>query len=108
MSVLARRRADYNEGHPATLPISSDLPLSEPVTFTDPDYFDYEPSLNGDEAAHFKREGFIVKRASLMTTEIFQRSLTLSGPKCPAGYCAGRILIPGSILPTTIGQKLIH
>ena len=40
MTVLARRRADYNEGHPATLPISSDLPLSEPVTLTDPDYFD--------------------------------------------------------------------
>ena len=35
MSVLERRRADYNEGHPATLPISSDLPLSEPVTLTD-------------------------------------------------------------------------
>ena len=85
MSVLARRRADYNEGHPATLPISSDLPLSEPVTLTDPDYFDCEPSLNGDEAAHFKREGFIVKRGLIDDTEIFQKVVDFIWTKVPRG-----------------------
>ena len=37
MSVLAKRRADYNEGHPATLPIADYLPLPKPTPFQDPD-----------------------------------------------------------------------
>ncbi len=85
MSVLERRRADYNEGHPATLPISSDLPQSEPVTRTYPDYFDCKPSLNGDEAVHFKREGFIVKRGLIDDTKIFYKVVDFIWTKVPRG-----------------------
>ena len=85
MTVLARRRADYNEGHPATLPISSDLPLSEPVTLMDLDYFDCKPSLNGDEAAHFKREGFIFKRGLIDDTKIFHKVVDFIWTKVPHG-----------------------
>ena len=88
MSV-ARRRADYNEGlRPCR---SSDLPLSEPVTFTDPDYFDCEPSLNGDEAAHFKRKGFIVKQGLIDDTEIFKKVVDFIWTKVPRGLLRGRI-----------------
>lgn len=85
MSVLARRRADYSEGHPATLPISSDLPLPEPVTFADPNYFDREPGLNADEADHFKREGFIVKRGLIDDTGLFHKVVNLIWTKVPRG-----------------------
>ena len=62
MSVLAKRRADYNEGHPATLSIADYLPLPKPTPFQDPVYFTRAPDLNDNEIAHFKRDGFIVKR----------------------------------------------
>ena len=83
ISVLARRRAYYNEGHPATLPISRNLPPSEPVTFTDPDYFECKLSLNGDEAAHFKREGFIIKRGLIDDTKIFCKVVNFIWTKVP-------------------------
>ena len=85
MSALAKRRADYNEGHPATLPIASDLPLPEPVTFTDPEYFNGEPDLNCDEIAHFKREGFIVKRGLIDDTALFGEVIDLIWKKVPRG-----------------------
>ena len=33
------RKADYNEGHPATLPIAENTPLPDPTTFGDPNFF---------------------------------------------------------------------
>lgn len=57
-----QREADYNVGHPASLAIASDITLPEPTTFKDPHYFNTAPSLNTEEAAHFKSQGFIVKR----------------------------------------------
>jgi hypothetical protein len=57
-----QREADYNVGHPASLAIASDITLPEPTTFKDPSYFSAAPSLNAEEAAHFKSQGFIVKR----------------------------------------------
>ena len=56
------RSADYNAGHPASLAISPDLPLPDPIPFEDPAEFTSTPDLTPAEAAHFKREGFIVKR----------------------------------------------
>ena len=54
MSVLAKRRADYNEGHPATLPIADYLPPPNQTPFQDPVYFTRAPDLNDNEIAHFK------------------------------------------------------
>ena len=65
------RKADYNEGHPATLPIAEDTPLPDPTTFVDPEYFRPDSSVNTEEAEHFKREGFIVKRGLLSGTNAF-------------------------------------
>lgn len=74
MSAVPKyRKADYNEGHPATLPISPDLPLPEPTAFVDPEYFQSGPSLTEAEAAHFKRDGFLVKRGLLSDGAVFHK-----------------------------------
>tara|TARA_A100001037_G_C15088081_1_gene607678 strand:+ start:172 stop:1287 length:1116 start_codon:yes stop_codon:yes gene_type:complete len=65
------RRADYNEGHAASLPISVDLPLPEPDVFHDPISFDCNATVNPSEAAHFKEHGFIVKRGLIRDAEVF-------------------------------------
>ena len=85
MSALAKRRADYNEGHPATLPIPDELTLPEPITFTDPCYFDRDLSLNGNEVDHFKREGFVVKRGLIDNPELFSKVVDLIWSKVPRG-----------------------
>ena len=85
MSALPRRRADYNEGHPATLPISGDLPLPEPVTFVDPAYFDSGADLNAGEVTHFKRDGFVVKRGLIDDPALFARVVDLIWAKVPHG-----------------------
>ena len=41
--------------------------------------------MNGDEAAHFKREGFIVKRGLIDDTEIFQKVVDFIWTKVPRG-----------------------
>jgi hypothetical protein len=65
------READYNHGHPASLPTSDDLPPTEPTSFTDPIYFKNATSLNDKEIKHFKTEGFIVKRGLINEPTIF-------------------------------------
>ena len=70
-TVMTQRKADYNQGHPASLPISPDLALPDPVPFTDPDEFTGEPTLNASEIDHFKREGFIVKRGLIKDDNAF-------------------------------------
>ena len=65
------READYNHGHPASLPISDDFPLPEPITFFDPLYFEKSTYLNDKEIEHFKREGFLVKRRLIDDPAIF-------------------------------------
>ena len=67
------READYNEGHAASLAISSEISIKEPLTFRDPDYFDPTPFLNQQEIKHFKKEGFIVKRQLIKDEETFQK-----------------------------------
>ncbi len=67
------READYNEGHPASLVISSEISIKEPLTFRDPDYFDPTPVLNQQEIKHFKKEGFIVKRRLIQDEETFRK-----------------------------------
>ena len=57
MSVLAKRRADYNEGHPANC-IADYLPLpNRPVSGSG--LLHPRADLNDNEIAHFKRDGFI-------------------------------------------------
>ena len=41
--------------------------------------------MNGDEAAHFKREGFIVKRGLIDDTEIFHEVVDFIWTKVPRG-----------------------
>lgn len=57
-----QRSADYNAGHPASLPVSDDIAFPEPIPFEDPAGFTVGPALSAAEAAHFKAQGFIVKR----------------------------------------------
>ena len=83
MSVLAKRRADYNEGHPATLPIADYLPPPEPTPFQDPVYFTRAPDLNDNEIAHFKRDGFIVKRGLIDDPAVFAEVVDLIWSKVP-------------------------
>ena len=83
MSVLAKRRADYNEGHPATLPIADYLPLPKPTPFQDPVYFTRAPDLNDNEIAHFKRDGFIVKRGLIDDPALFAEVVDLIWSKVP-------------------------
>ncbi|MEC7398325.1 MAG: hypothetical protein VX639_14390, partial [Pseudomonadota bacterium] len=83
MSVLAKRRADYNEGHPATLPITDYLPLPKPTPFQDPVYFTRAPDLNDNEIAHFKRDGFIVKRGLIDDPALFAEVVDLIWSKVP-------------------------
>lgn len=65
------RAADYNEGHPSTLPIAADLELPEASVFRDPEFAIAGPPLSTEEAEHFKREGFLVKRRLLSTRDAF-------------------------------------
>jgi hypothetical protein len=67
------RDADYNIGHPASLPTSSNLTLSEPISFEDPEYFQNVSSLNAQEIDHFKREGFLVKRGLINDKAVFRQ-----------------------------------
>ena len=72
MSAVPKyRKADYNERHPATLPIAEDTPLPDPTTFVDPEYYTLDSSVNTEEAEHFKGDGFIVKRGLLSGTNAF-------------------------------------
>jgi len=73
MSVAPlQRKADYNAGHPASLPVSDDVDFPEPVPFEDPESFMPTPTLNPAETAHFKKHGFIVKRGLIEDPAIFQ------------------------------------
>jgi len=65
------READYNHGHPASLPVSDDLLPTEPISFRDPNYFENTTTLNDKEVEHFKTEGFIVKRGLIDDPTIF-------------------------------------
>ena len=65
------RKADYNQGHAASLPISDDLPLPEPAPFQDPSGFDRAAAVNPAEAAHFKQHGVIVKRGLIDDAAVF-------------------------------------
>ena len=64
-------KADYNHGHPASLPISDDFPPMKPTSFVDPIYFKNATSLNDKEIQHFKTEGFVVKRGLIDDPKIF-------------------------------------
>jgi hypothetical protein len=68
------RKADYNEGHPATVPIAENTPLPDPTTFAGPNFLP-DASVNAKEAEHFKREGFIVKRGLLSGTNPFTQMI---------------------------------
>ena len=67
------RNADYNEGHPASLAISSEVSIKDPLTFRDPEYFEPTAFLNPKEVNHFKKEGFIVKRQLIKDEQTFRR-----------------------------------
>ena len=75
-AVPSLSSADYNHGHPATLPIDPALMLPAPVAFADPAYFRAAPRLNADEVAHFKREGFLVKRGLVRDDGAFDAVLS--------------------------------
>ena len=66
------RPADYNQGHPATLPLDPSLTPSEPRPFVDPASFTSSPGLTPGEVEHFKREGFIVKRGLVRDDAAFE------------------------------------
>ncbi len=73
MSVAPlQRKADYNEGHPASLPISDDIEVPDPIPFEDLASFTSAPTLTEKEAAHFKDQGFIVKRRLIDDPAIFE------------------------------------
>ena len=67
------RKADYNQGHAASLPISEDVPLRDPEPFQDPTGFDRDAAVNPWEAAHFKENGFIVKRGLIDDPSVFEQ-----------------------------------
>ena len=72
-SPATLRGADYNEGHPASLAISSEIAIKTPLPFRDPAYFESSPLLNEKEIKHFKKEGFIVKRQLIKAKQTFQK-----------------------------------
>lgn len=73
MSVAPlQRKADYNEGHPASHAVSEDIVIPEPVPFEDPAGFTSAPDLNAEEVAHFKEQGFIVKRGLIDEPTAFE------------------------------------
>ncbi len=72
-AVPKLREADYKAGHPASLPITSDIARPAPVPFEDPAAFSKAPAVNADEAAHFKSQGFIVKRGLLDNPAVFDQ-----------------------------------
>ncbi len=84
-AVPSLRSADYNHGHPATLPIDPALKLPAPVAFADPAYFRAAPRLNADEVAHFKREGFLVKRGLVRDDGAFDAVLSHIWANVPRG-----------------------
>ena len=53
---------EYNAGHLTGQPMAEDVVVREPAVFEDPSCFASGPVLNPDEIAHFKEQGFIVKR----------------------------------------------
>ena len=67
------RKADYNQGHAASLPISEDVPLRDPEPFQDPVGFDRDATVNPVEAAYFKENGFIVKRGLIDDPLVFEQ-----------------------------------
>jgi len=65
------RAADYNEGHPASMPVSEHIPLPEPVVLRDPAFSTASTTMTLAEAEHFKRAGFIVKRGLIDAPAVF-------------------------------------
>ena len=67
------RKADYNQGHAASLPISVNLPLTAPEPFQDPRGFDRAIAVNPVEVEHLKEHGFIVKRGLIEDPAVFEK-----------------------------------
>ena len=79
------READYAQDHPAGLPIAADLPLPDPTAFEDPSCVTAGPSLSADEAAHFKSQGFIVKRGLIDDDAVFDQVIEHIWRNVPRG-----------------------
>ncbi|MCY3839217.1 MAG: phytanoyl-CoA dioxygenase family protein [Gammaproteobacteria bacterium] len=66
---------EYNVGHASGQPKAPEVAVRDPVVFEDPDFLAPSPTLNAAEVAHFKEQGFIVKRGLIDDEEAFEQTI---------------------------------
>ena len=66
-----RGKSDSLLGHASGQPKVPEIVVREPVVFEDPDCVTPRPTLSTAEIAHFKEQGFIVKRELIGDPDIF-------------------------------------
>ncbi len=73
--------------HPCSQALPEDLDIGEACVFKDPDFTNGETTLSDAEVAHFKEQGFVVKRGLLDEGETFQRVVDYVWENVPRGMC---------------------
>ena len=66
-----RGKSDSLLGHASGQPKAPEIVVREPVVFEDPDCVTPGPTLSAAEIAHFKEQGFIVKRGLIDDPDVF-------------------------------------
>ena len=76
---------EYAVGHASAQPKAKDISPCQPTVFEDPDFLTPGPTLNAAEVAHFKEQGFIVKRRLIDDEEAFEQTIDYLWNNVPRG-----------------------